>query len=856
MDIASVRVDHLKQPLGFRMDKPVFSYVIENSKGTCQTKGRVQIALDDTMSEPVYDSGLLDDMDPAAFRADISLRPRTRYFYQITAMTDAGETAVSPVDWFETGKMDEAWKGRFITCSNKESRLPIFTKTIEVRKPVRKARLYICGLGLYQASIDGKKVGNEYLTPYCNDYDSFFQVQTYDVTKQLSKTAELAVELGNGWFKGRFGFDPKKVNGTYGSKWALIAEVHLTYQDGSEDVIGTDTSWKVLRSKTYFSNIYDGEKVDQNLPDLEPEKARYFVTPQGEKDYRLRLMDRLSVPVVVQKKFKPKEIIHTPAGELVLDLGQEITGIFEIKADLKKGQTLHLQFGEILQDGNFFNLNLRSAKAEFFYTASERDEKEPAVIRPSFTFYGYRYVKVEGLEQIGRDDFTGLALWSDLDQIGTIKTGNRKINQLLSNVQWGQRDNFVDVPTDCPQRDERMGWTGDAEVFCPTASLFLYTEPFYRKYIYDMNQEQKVRDGAVPHVIPSFHMQGSACAWADAATIIPWKVYENYGDKQFLEDSFDGMKGWVDYVDRLEKDGHKWRDQFHFGDWLALDGPYPYPSPLGATDGGFLAETYFLYSTRLTAKAAAVLGREEDKEHYEELADRILTYIRQEYYTPNGRCAVDTQTGYLVTLWQGLWPDPKPAIEGLKKQFKWSSGKLKTGFIGTPILNLLLSKYGFSAKAYDLLFNEDYPGWLYEVNNGATTIWERWNAVLPDGKLSDLTMNSLNHYAYGSIAEWIWRWAAGLDQADDSVAYKKIQYHPVLDARMKRMKAELKSASGLWKSEWAFDGKTADITLTVPFGCSAVIELEKAPESAYKDLGPDHTVGAGTWHFCYSPAAD
>ncbi|HCA34497.1 MAG TPA: alpha-L-rhamnosidase, partial [Lachnospiraceae bacterium] len=192
-----------------------------------------------------------------------------------------------------------------------------------------------------------------------------------------------------------------------------------------------------------------------------------------------------------------------------------------------------------------------------------------------------------------------------------------------------------------------------------TASLFLYTEPFYRKYIYDMNQEQKVRDGAVPHVIPSFHMQGSACAWADAATIIPWKVYENYGDKQFLEDSFDGMKGWVDYVDRLEKDGHKWRDQFHFGDWLALDGPYPYPSPLGATDEGFLAETYFLYSTRLTAKAAAVLGREEDKEHYEELADRILTYIRQEYYTPNGRCAVDTQTGYLVTLWQGLWPDPK-----------------------------------------------------------------------------------------------------------------------------------------------------------------------------------------------------
>lgn len=852
MDIASVRVDHLKQPLGFRMDKPVFSYVIENSKGTRQTKGRIQIALDDTMSRIVYDSGLADDMDPAAFQADLTLRPRTRYYYQITAMTDAGETAVSAVDWFETGKMGEDWTGRFITCSNKESRLPVFTKTIEVKKPLQKARLYICGLGLYQARINGKKVGNEYLTPYCNDYDSFFQVQTYDVTKQLSSTADLEVELGNGWFKGRFGFDPKKINGTYGNKWALIAEVHLTYQDGTEDVIGTDSSWKVLRSKTYFSNIYDGEKVDRNLPDLAPEKARYFVTPKGEKDYRLRLTDRLSVPVIVQKRIKPKEVIHTPAGEWVLDLGQEITGIFEVKTSLKKGQTLHLQFGEILQDGNFFNLNLRSAKAEFLYTASEQDEKEPGVITPSFTFYGYRYVKVEGLDKVSRDDFTGLALWSDLDQIGSIRTGNRKINQLLSNVQWGQRDNFVDVPTDCPQRDERMGWTGDAEVFCPTASLFMYTEPFYRKYIYDMNQEQKVRDGAVPHVIPSFHMQGSACAWGDAATIIPWKVYENYGDKRFLEDSFEGMKAWVDYVERLEKDGHKWRDQFHFGDWLALDGPYPYPSPLGATDEGFLAESYFLYSTRLTANAAAVLGKEEDKAHYDKLAGQILDYIRREYFTATGRCAIDTQTGYLVTLWLGLWPDPKPAVEGLKKQFKWSSGKLKTGFIGTPILNLLLSKYGFSGKAYDLLFNEDYPGWLYEVNNGATTIWERWNAVLPDGKLSDLTMNSLNHYAYGSIAEWIWRWAAGLDQAEGSVAYKKVQYHPVLDVRMKRMKAELKSASGLWKSEWTFDGKTADITLTVPFGCSAVVELQGAGRDVYKDLGPDHTVGCGTWHFCYN----
>ena len=383
--------------------------------------------------------------------------------------------------------------------------------------------------------VDEKRVGDEYLTPYSNDYNEWVQYQTYDVTEEVSKQGMLRVLLGNGWYKARFGFSAFEDKGFYGNEWKLIAELHLTYADGSEEVIGTDESWQVRCSKIAFSNLYDGEHRDDTLSELPLEKAVFCEAPKGE------LTERMSLPVTIHETFEPKELLHTPAGELVFDMGQEFTGIFKLHVNVPAGTKVHVQTGEILQRGNFYNDNLRSAKSEYIYIS---DGTEMDLV-PHFTFYGYRYVKIEGIPDLKKEDFTGLSYYSNITATGWMKTGSDLVNQLISNVRWGLKCNFVDVPTDCPQRDERMGWTGDAQVFSPTAMYLEDTYAFYAKYLYDMAKEQSVLGGKVPHVVPSCGVEDAACVWGDAACIIPWNLYLFYGDKSILEDQFVSMKSWV-----------------------------------------------------------------------------------------------------------------------------------------------------------------------------------------------------------------------------------------------------------------------------------------------------------------------
>ncbi len=840
----------MTNPVGFKMDKPVFQFAME---GGVPTSLRLIISLEPFMEELVYDSGYLTDMDPLGFKADMDLAPRTRYFYQILAKTEEGD-ARSSISFFETGKMDEPWQAKFICSPNNEDdakRLPIFTKEIAVRDDLETASLYITATGVYEAYIGEERVDEEYMTPYCNNYNSWLQVQSYDVTELLEKSGVISIGVGDGWFKGRFGFDLKNLKGYFGDKLSVIAELHLFYENGEEEVIGTDETWMVKRSNMTFSNIYDGEIVDDTLPEVEAVPAA--IATESEERFKKVLSDRLSMPVYVIDELKPVKLITTNKGEMVLDMGQNMTGSFTLKVNVPKGEKVYLQFGEILQEGNFFRDNLRSAKAEYTYIS----KGEEILLQPKFTFFGYRYVKVEGIADLKKEDFTALVLHSDLDVIGKMTTGNPLINQLLSNVIWGQKGNFLDVPTDCPQRDERMGWTGDAEVFCPTASYWMDTYAFYTKYLHDMYTEQLLRNGEVPHVIPSFGLKGSACAWADAATIIPWKVYVFSGDKSVLEKNYAGMKAWVDYVTTEEENDHTWEKKFHYGDWLALDHPDPKQIVLGGTSEGFIAEVYYLYSTRLVAKAARVLGKQEDQAFYEKQAEAILAYIRNNYFTPTGRCAIDTQTAHILTLVHGLSVDPKKSEEGLKRLLQFSHGKLKTGFVGTPQLCPTLSRIGENTMAYDLLFNEEYPGWLYEVKNGATTIWERWNSVLEDGRLSDLTMNSLNHYAYGSIAEWIWQYAIGLEPDEEIPGFKMVHYHPHFDERMGYMRAEYKSAAGTWQSYWTLEGENVTVTLNVPLGCCAKAELPGADETVYAAFGADkeHMVGEGLHEVTYSVKA-
>lgn len=836
MKITNCKVCHLTSPLGYRIEKPVFSWQVEEARGKEQARARLVVR---RAGETAADTGWAQ-LDNLAVPVDMELMPRTRYTWTVAVCTDAGEEAESAENWFETGKEAEEWTGKWIGDSG--NRHPLYTKHIAPVKPVKNARLYICGLGLYEAyyapgkgsvqahSIEalraGAKIGEELLTPYCNNYNEWVQYQTYDVTKQLKEEGDLCVLLGNGWYFGRFGFNDPDGKPYYGKGRKLLAELRMTYEDGTEEVIGTDESWQVTYSNIIFSNIYDGEQMDDTLEHVEAAMARETEPPKGT------LTARKSLPVKVQEELPVAELIHTPAGETVVDLGQNIAGSFRLRVCEPAGTKIHVQVGEVLQQGCFYRDNLRSAKAEYIYISDGKEH----ILQPYFTFYGYRYAKVEGVPNLKAEDFTGLAMYSDLPRNGWLKTGNELVNRLILNTEWGQKGNFVDVPTDCPQRDERMGWTGDAEVFSPTACYQRDSYAFFAKYLCDMATEQKTRNGAVPDVIPSFGHQGLSCAWGDAACVIPWVLYRFYGDKSILEDQFDSMKGWVEYIYGLEEQDQGWRKHFHYGDWLALDGPGGIDGVMGATENAFIALVYLRYSAQLTAKAAAVLGKTQEETRYQAMADQILGEIRHEYFTPSGRCCLDTQTALLLALRHDLTVDREQTAKRLQKKFDDNNGKLQTGFVGTPILGEELTRAGLTELAYGLLFNEEYPGWLYEVKLGATTIWERWNSMLEDGSVSSTGMNSFNHYSYGSIVEWMYAYVAGIRQAEDSVGFRHLCIAPVVDARLGHADAVYRSAMGLWKTSWrAVDDTHLELKVTVPFGCLAELKLPYAPEPVYDD---------------------
>lgn len=832
MQIVHCKVNHLINPLGYCFASPTFSYQVEGAQGKAQTKAHILISKSADMASPT----VFDAADSLAVTANLALEPYTRYYWTVTVQTDAGEEATSEINWFETAKMGDGWQAQWIGCDSTESRHPLFAKELTLTKPVASARLYICGLGLYEAFLNGEKIGCEYFAPHSNNYSQWLQYQTYDITHQLAQGGHLAILLGNGWYKGRFGLTSRPgQQGYYGDEWKLIAEVRVTYTDGTQGLFATDDSWQVTRSNITFSNIYDGEHADATLPPLPPVPAQLCDAPPAP------LVERLSTPVTAWERFSA-QLLTTPAGESVFDIGQNIAGSFALRVHVPKGETVHIQFGEVLQGGNFYRDNLRSAKAEYLWISDGNEH----VLQPHFTFYGFRYAKVTGVPNLQADDFTAVALYSHIAPIGTLETGHTLVNKLIENTKWGQKGNFLDVPTDCPQRDERMGWTGDAQAFGPTALYLTDSYAFYRKYLYDIAQEQHHSGGKVPDVVPSMGHTRCTCAWGDATCIIPWNMYVFTGDDFILHEHYPSMKAWVDYIRRVDGDDHQWAKQFHYGDWLALDHPSGGTDQTqGGTDEGFLANAYYRNSALLVAKAARVLQKPGEAAEYEALAQSILTWIQAEYFTQTGRCAIDTQTAHLLTLHWNLHGDRARAKRMLKKSLSNAGNKLKTGFIGTPILCNVLSDNGMDDLAYHLLLNEDYPGWLHEVNLGATTIWERWNSINDDGSISSTGMNSLNHYAYGSIVEWIWRHAAGINPCEEAPGFRKAILKPVPNWGLRTLKAEYRSAAGSYKVQWScVDVNHLELCITVPFGCTAQLTLPHSQKGV-------QTLTAGEYHYSY-----
>jgi alpha-L-rhamnosidase len=830
MEITRMKCNRIVNPMGFYLGQPRLSWVTEAPGAKYQAAAQIQVAEDESFGHMLYDSGKRNDIDSLGFRLPLELKPRKRYYWRVAVWTDRQEEIKSPAAWFETSKMNEVWSARWITPDWEEKRIhPLLRKGFTLDGEIASARAYVSGLGLYEMELNGKRVGQEYLTPYCNAYDKWIQYQTLDVTDLLQpgKNAVGAM-LGEGWYKGRFGFQDNQGN-IYGDTMAFLCEIMIVYKDGRTVTIGTDESWKAAPGPVQSSSIYDGEIYDANKQiagwsEVGLDDSQWSGTRLIDIGFD-RLQTRRSLPVHIMNELKPVEVLTTPKGETVLDMGQNMVGWMRLNVNASKGTEITLYHGEVLQDGNFSRENLRTAKAEYHYIS----DGQPAAVHPHFTFYGFRYVKVEGWPgELNPDDFTGCVLHSDMERTGEIETSDPLVNRLYLNALWGQKGNFLDVPTDCPQRDERMGWTGDANVFSGTACFNMDTNAFYHKYLYDLAVEQAKDNGAVAFVVPKTCLVDGvgSSVWGDAATVIPWNVYLHYGDKAILEQQLDSMKAWVDYIRRQDDGSRLWNTGFHFGDWLALDGPGNF-SPKGGTPNDLIATAFYFYSAELVSKAAKALGKEDIAEEYEGLAGQVKQAFQNEFLTPKGRLAVDTQTAYVLALFMDLAPEQfrKRIVDTLEERLKENNYHLKTGFVGTPFLCRVLSENGYNDTAYRLLMNEDYPSWLYEVKMGATTIWERWNSLLPDGKFGELGMNSLNHYAYGSIVEWMYRNMCGINPVEQCPGFRRVKLAPQPNERLQWAKASLHSAAGLYESSWRIDEGGIHYEFTIPFDAVAEVTL-------------------------------
>lgn len=847
MKIVHAKVNHMENPLGFHMDSFSFQWQVIESEGDLPVYSQLLIAKSPEMLDLVYDSGKTS-LDATGTVVALEWAPSTRYYWTVSVMDDLGETAQSEVSWFETPKAEKDWTAQWITSTAGGENSLVFTD-FQVKRPVIKSRLSITGVGLYEVYLNGRKVGAEYLTPNFNDYDTFIQFQTYEAEPYLSQgTNTIEIWLGDGWYKGRYmSMGPGPDRCKYGNQQAALAELALTYDDGTLETIKTDSNWLSRKSPITQAGIYDGEHLDDTLEDA-------VIAPVEVLDLGYdRLEARRSLPVKVMHTKKPVKVIHTSRGETVLDFGQNMAGWVRFYNRLPAGATCRYVAGEILQDGCFYHENMRSAKTEFVYTSNGVKKW----IRPHFTWYGFRYLLLEGFpEQVELSDFEADVLYSDMEQTGFITTGNEKINQLISNILWSQRSNCIDVPTDCPQRDERLGWTGDAQIFSTSAAYNMDAAGFFRKYMYDVSCEQKKRGGRVPFAVPNicFNNQVSA-GWGDAATIIPWNLYRMYGDKELLREQYGGMKAWTDYIisqDEASGGTRLWTTDNHFGDWLALDAPPEVPT--GGTDMVLIATAYYFLSASLTAKAAEILGNAEDTAYYQTIAEEIKDSFQREYLTENGNLTQHTQTAYALTLYVGLYRPNQGQIlaDHLEQAIQQNGGYLNTGFIGTPCLCPVLTQFGKSELAYQLLLNEGFPSWLYAVNLGATTIWERWNSVMPDGHMNPAGMNSLNHYSYGSILEWMYRYAAGMEPLQPG--WKVIRFQPTPNHDLGWIDAEYHSVSGTVKSAWRYqDNGTITYHFEVPFGVTAeltlpgekTISLLSGSHEFNRPIPPEHTQYSG-----------
>lgn len=809
MKIYDILINNQKEPIGLDFKEIKVSFKLDdiiditNLSVSILDKEEVLASIDH-----------ITDFTAVYFKLD--LKPRTKYIVRVVAVS-VNET-VTKDSFFITGKLDEDFLGKWIGI--KEDIIPNFIKEFSLNKDILKAYLHITSLGNFEAYLNDKRIGNEYLTPYLTEYRTEVQLITYDVKDYLKDNNKLEIGVAPGWYKGHFGGPNSKE--LFGNRIALYLELHIEYADYTKDVIVSDESFLYEQSKITFSDIYDGEEYYQEF--FNNKRNNVIILD----DVNVKIINRISLPVIIKETLKVKELIKTKKNELVLDFGQNHSGFVMFHNHGLKG-TMILDHGEILQDDCFYNENYRSAKAKAIFHLNGKDE----IIYAHFTFYGYRYVRVSGFDEIDPDWFTSCVIYSDIERTGYFETGRSDINQLYQNTVWGLKSNFIDMPTDCPQRDERLGWTGDAQVFSKTGCLHMNSLAFYDKFLHDLRTYQVKLDGGVPSCIPEiFGKHDFTAVWGDAGTIIPMNLYDAYGDKELLKKHYPLMHDWCHYLIRLIKKNNKdnllWNFGFQYGDWLALDGADP-KSSFGGTPTDFIASIYFYQSLIKASFAAKIIGKMDDEKELLGVADKLKDDILDHYFDNNGELKLNNQTAYIISLKYGVYKNKEILVYGLKKKLEEDGNYIKCGFTGAPLIMEVLADNGLSNISYKLLFNTGFPSWLYAVNLGATTIWERWNSVLPNGMISDTGMNSLNHYAYGSVASFMYQYILGLKMTKPG--YEECVIEPLFNKELGYACGSYDSIRGKIDIYWKYiDGDIIYFKCHIPYGIKAIIIIPDQKE--------------------------
>jgi len=856
--VAGVRFEHLDEAVGIGTSQPRLSWIVTSAPdGWQQTAYELESLGPD--GSPSEQTGRVESGESVLLAWPFAaLESRERRIVRVRVWGDQAEpSAWSPPATVEAGLLDSAdWSARFITPDwdehGTERPGSLLRRTFEVRSGVARARLYITALGVYEAQLNGAPVGDHVLAPGWTSYNYRLRYQTFDVTALLHEGANaLGAMLADGWYRGRLGFGGGFHN-IYGDRTALLAQLEIGYADGSIERVVSDESWRSAQGPVLASNIYDGETYDARR-----EQDGWASAELDDSDWSgVRIVQHdlgtlfapSGPPVRRTELLAPVSIATSPSGRTIVDFGQNLVGRVRFTVSGEAGQTITLRHAEVLQDGELCVRPLRHAKATDSYTLRGGGAE---TWEPRFTFHGFRYAEVSGWPgELTAGDLRAVVCHSDMRRTGWFECSDRLVNQLHTNIVWSMRGNFLDVPTDCPQRDERLGWTGDIQVFAPTASFLYDCAGFLQSWLADLAVEQQAK-GVVPFFVPELTLDRPnppAAAWGDAAVIVPWVLYQRFGDTGILAQQFPSMRAWVDLLAEVAGPSRLWGTGFQFGDWLDPAAPPDRPGD-ARTDHAVVATAYFAHSAELVGRAAGVLGRAEDEAYYLRLASEVRAAFNGEYVTRNGRVISDSTTAYGMALEFALLPDQAQrwrAGERLAELVRAGRYRISTGFVGTPLVCDALCNAGREDAAFRLLMQRECPSWLYPVTMGATTIWERWDSLLPDGTVNPGEMTSFNHYALGAVGDWLHRVVGGLAPAEPG--YRRLELRPRPGGGITSARARHETPYGIAECAWSIADGRMELQAIVPPNTSALVTLpgrEDAPES----------VGSGThrWSYAYNP---